>query len=267
MNKKRIEILILGMFLVAVILPNISGIQTYKITEISNENRFIDKYSTRTVLILNTQPYYKPVAKFFWTPENPELGEEITFNASSSNCFHLCRIVSYEWDLDEDNICDDANGLTVTCCHNIQDVYEITLKVTDDWSGSGETTKSIDFRNPPETPTITGESSIKINKNYTCYITTTDPDQDNIYFKINSGVEITDWLGPFESGETITKVFTYNNQGNYTIKVKAKDATEAESNWGSLKITVSKGYTFLKFYEYPKYHFSFFEKILKQILL
>ena len=84
-----------------------------------------------------------------------------------------------------------------------------------------------------------GNASIKIGKPYTIQITTTDPDQDQIHYMIDWGSEKTDWIGPYESGETITKSHAFSFRGNHTIKVKSKDTTEAESNWGTLTFTIS----------------------------
>ena len=215
---------------------------------------------------MDIQPPHPPVADFFWTPEDPEVGEQITFNASPSWAFHDSKIVSYEWDLNQDEKCDDACGVITTCCHKIQEVYEVTLKVTDDHGRVGERTKTIDFRNPPDIPTITGNPSVKFREPYTCNIMTIDPDQDNVYYKIYWGGQTTEWLGPFESGVTITQEHTFDYQGNITIKVKAKDSTEAESNLGFLTITITKNkavnWSFLKLLEQ---HLSLFQ--LLQILL
>jgi len=242
MIKKIIGIFIVGLFIGVGVIPAISGNHTNEMTGISNENKLANcnnaRYDTGVEVTMSIQPPEPPVAKFSWIPEDPEIGEEITFDASASFAINQCKIVSYEWDLDEDGIYDDASGKIIKYCYYIRDIYDITLKVTDNADMTGKTTKSIDFRNPPETPTITGESSIKMGEPYTCHITTTDPDQDNVFYKINWGTQTTDWLGPYVSGETITKEFTYSNKGDFTIKVKAKDKTEAESNWGTMTVNV-----------------------------
>lgn len=242
MNKKIIGILMLGLFLGAVAFPAINGNQI-------NQNRFLNRdinsNDNDLKITMNIQPPHPPIARFTWTPEDPEIGEEITFNASESYAFHRLKIVSYEWDLNEDgDFCDtcDASGMIIICCHNIQDVYDVTLKVTDDAEQTNEITKSIDFRNPPETPIIIGESTININEPYTCSITTVDPDQDNVYYKIDWGAHTTEWLGPYESGRTIIENYTFTHKGNYTIEVKAKDTTGAESDWGTLKLTVARSF-------------------------
>ncbi|MEF8848900.1 MAG: hypothetical protein V5A68_07180 [Candidatus Thermoplasmatota archaeon] len=208
----------------------------------------------------DTQPSKPPKADFFWIPEHPDTGENITLNASTTYVFHECEIISYEWDLNEDGLCDDDCGMIMTCCHHTQDLYDITLKVTDNELRTDKTTKTIDFRNPPETPTVTGNSSAKVGEPYTCHIVTTDPDDDDVFYKIDWGAKTTEWLGPYKSGETITEEYTFNCQGNFTIEVKSKDTTEAESDWGTLKTTVPLTVDFSK-----TTNFEFFNLILKYI--
>lgn len=187
---------------------------------------------------IEQQPPRPPVARFFWIPEDPNVGENITFNASKSIAFHEYKIVSYEWDLNSDSKCDDDCGIVI--CHNFhqQKVCYITLKVTDDHDQVGQITKTLDLRNPPATPTITGDYSVKKGKPYTLQMRTTDPDENNVYYMIDWGPEKTSWLGPFESGETITRNRTFNYRGNITIKVKSKDTTNAESDWGQHPISI-----------------------------
>jgi PKD repeat protein len=190
--------------------------------------------------IIAVQPEKPPLANFFWSPEDPQVGELITLNASISYAFGNFKIVSYEWDLNEDGTCDDASGMIVCCCHDVQDIYDVTLTVTDNNGKSGQTTKAIDFRNPPETPAITGEPTITLGEPYTLNIMSNDPDLDNVYYMISWGIDTTEWLGPFQSGETISESYTFELRGDHTIKVKAKDTTEAESDWGAMIVTVSK---------------------------
>ena len=43
--------------------------------------------------------------------------------------------------------------------------------------------------------------------------------------------EKSDWLGPYESGETIESSHIWNKQGIHKIRVKAKDVYDCESKW------------------------------------
>ena len=86
---------------------------------------------------------------------------------------------------------------------------------------------------PPNPPAIAGPHYGKINTEYTFTIgPVTDPDSDQLYCLWSWGDgNGSDWLGPFNSGETIGISHTWREPGNFTIKIKLKDRNGAESNW------------------------------------
>jgi hypothetical protein len=50
-----------------------------------------------------------------------------------------------------------------------------------------------------------------------------------------------EWIGPFNSGQTVTVSHTWRDQGSYAIKVKAKDIYGGESFWSDpLAISIPK---------------------------
>jgi hypothetical protein len=58
-----------------------------------------------------------------------------------------------------------------------------------------------------------------------------DPEGDEVWIKVDWGDgEITDWLGPYESGEIVTLTHVYDEEGSYYIKAKSKDFWH-ESHW------------------------------------
>ena len=64
------------------------------------------------------------------------------------------------------------------------------------------------------------------------YVTISDPDGDDLYIMIDYGDgEVTDWMGPYESGETVAINHEWGEPGTYYIRVKAKDIHGAESPW------------------------------------
>jgi len=85
---------------------------------------------------------------------------------------------------------------------------------------------------PPSPPTIVGPSWGLINVNYTFCINVTDPNADNIYCKWDWGDgNITEWLGPYASGETVCASHAWSQKGTYEIRVKLKDEYGQGSNW------------------------------------
>lgn len=87
--------------------------------------------------------------------------------------------------------------------------------------------------NPPEKPaTPTGPASGKPGIQYLYTTTTTDPDGDQVFYMWDWGDgNFSDWIGPFNSGATASATYSWASQGQYSIKVKAKDSYGDESDW------------------------------------
>jgi len=87
---------------------------------------------------------------------------------------------------------------------------------------------------PPDTPTITGSTTGNTNVTLTFDVQSTDPDKDDISYKLSWGDGTTaDWSAYFPSGQSIPKIHAFSNPGNYSIMAKAKDIKEQESDWSS----------------------------------
>ena len=82
----------------------------------------------------------------------------------------------------------------------------------------------------PDRPSGTNEGKTGIE--YTFSSSTTDPDDDQVYYKFSWGDDTESiWLGPYDSGETVESSHTWTEEGYYAVKVKAKDIYDAESDW------------------------------------
>lgn len=87
---------------------------------------------------------------------------------------------------------------------------------------------------PPETPEQPdGPEDGVIDEEYTFETTTTDPEEDNIYYKVDWGDNTTsDWLGAYPSGTRVQITHQWKAPGDYEIKVKAKDDNNSdETEW------------------------------------
>jgi hypothetical protein len=84
---------------------------------------------------------------------------------------------------------------------------------------------------PPDRPKITGPWIEVIP--YECKIRGIDPDGDNVSYQIDwDDGDISDWTTWYLSGEEITRNHTYNEQGDFQIKARAKDIHGAIGEWG-----------------------------------
>ncbi len=91
----------------------------------------------------------------------------------------------------------------------------------------------------PAKPSIDGPSSGTAGVSYDYTFTATDPNDDNVYYYIEWGDGDTEeWIGPFDSGEVITRSHSWTEQGTYPVRAKAKDIEGHESSWGTLTVTM-----------------------------
>ncbi len=127
--------------------------------------------------------------------------------------------------------------------------YEVKVKARDIWGAgsvwSDPLTVTITDNTPPEIPEITGPSEGKPGKPYLFNMVTTDAQEHTIYYFVDWGDNTTtDWLGPYLSGTEIHVTHTWEAEGTYTVKVKAKDSMDAESDWGTLDVTMPLEFSF-----------------------
>jgi len=97
--------------------------------------------------------------------------------------------------------------------------------------------KTYGLEERPNTPEITGTTSGKPGQSYNFTFLSTDPDGNIVYYFVDWGDEqATGWIGPYTSGQPVTISHVWSKRGTYTVKAKAKDTYEAESDWGTLEI-------------------------------
>lgn len=85
---------------------------------------------------------------------------------------------------------------------------------------------------PPNTPDKpNGPTTGEIGIEYTFTTSTIDLQGDEIFYMVSWGDTVSDWLGPYASGETVAFTHTWNAVGTYNITMKAKDNMSLESGW------------------------------------
>lgn len=85
---------------------------------------------------------------------------------------------------------------------------------------------------PPNTPTISGPTTGLIYKDIEFSATTTDPEGEGVFYYVDWGDgNYSGWLGPYGSGDSILVSHSWNTNGDYEIKIRAKDIHGKESEW------------------------------------
>lgn len=89
------------------------------------------------------------------------------------------------------------------------------------------------YNAPPEQPGApTGPDVGVIGIQYTFTGTTTDPEDEQVYYRFDWGDgSISDWLGPYNSGAAANGIHVWQNAGEYEVKVQAKDINDGVSQW------------------------------------
>ncbi|UCF49565.1 MAG: hypothetical protein JSU91_07390 [Thermoplasmatales archaeon] len=87
--------------------------------------------------------------------------------------------------------------------------------------------------NEQEPPEIGGPDHGDPDVEYDFSFTTYDPEEDEVEIKIDWGDgDITNWLGPHDSGEEAIYSHTYDTEGLYVIKAKSQDFWD-DSRWSN----------------------------------
>ncbi len=129
-----------------------------------------------------------------------------------------------------------------------KDVHELDFTVSLEWMGDSNLQIDISITNneeyynsPPEKPSIVGPTTGSPDEELTYEITTTDPDDNDLYYYIDWGDgNNSGWLGPYDSGQTKKFKHIWIEKGTYIIMTQARDSFYDESEWGTLEVSMPK---------------------------
>ena len=170
-------------------------------------------------------------------PKNAIIGEEIHFSSTATGGKEPYK---FNWDLGDGNTSSLQN---FDYEYGQMGTYTVSLSVQDNVGayGSDYTTITIVITNPPEKPIIVvAPESALINQPCDFTFTANDPNFDNVYIFVDWGDGSESiWEGPFGSGNDVILNHIWQNEGVYTVKAKAKDKYDYESEWSEeTQITV-----------------------------
>jgi len=197
--------------------------------------------------------------------EPPVFGAPIPVNGSANNPLSLT------WNIPINDPEGDAFSWTIQCSNrqansgtgaingtrslalsglSYSTTYKVWVNATDSTGSCLYMRKWYTFttraNQPPNPPTITGPSEGKVGTAYGYNFTAIDPNGDEVFYFIDWGdTTNSGWIGPYASGEQITRSHTWSTKGTYTVKAKAKDIYGNESDWGTHEVTMPKGTTYI----------------------
>jgi outer membrane protein assembly factor BamB len=162
---------------------------------------------------------------------NDEGGEIIAVNPDGTEKWR--KWIANDWVYSSPIIGADGTVYIGSTSHEVKD-FQGTCKDMSYLHAFGP----VESNEPPEKPKIWGETSIKPFQAYYYKVSTNDPDRNPVSFFIDWGDGRTEWTWEYASGEVGYIDISYIFPGVYTIRVKAKDTLDAESDWETLKIRV-----------------------------
>jgi outer membrane protein assembly factor BamB len=162
--------------------------------------------------------------------------EPVTFTGSV-NAGH--PPYSYYWDFGDTETSDEQNP---THIYEIAGNHTVTFTVTDDnESVAVDTTWALirESNDPPEIPSIEGETEGHYDEIYEYTFNTTDVDGDDIMYYVEWGDGINSgWSELVSSGQEIILSHIWRDKDTFTIRAKAKDYFGLESDWAYLEVTM-----------------------------
>ena len=121
--------------------------------------------------------------------------------------------------------------------HHTQ-IHEVTVTATSSEILDVELER---LNDPPNKPLIDGPSVGKVGEDYDFVFSSTDPDSDDLEYYIDwDDGNIEEWIGPYESGESMTQSHTWGVEGTYRIQSKVRDPFGEESDSEEFYITIEK---------------------------
>ncbi|PSQ52350.1 hypothetical protein BRD20_07255 [Halobacteriales archaeon SW_8_65_20] len=174
--------------------------------------------TTYTVTVENRPPD----ATYTYTPEQPDVGETVEFNATDSSDPDG-SIASYEWDFDGDETID-ATGKTTSKSWSTTGTRTVTLTLTDDEGVTDSYSTPVTVGTQPPTATFTA---------------TTNGDDQPVEFDASDSsdpdgtVDSYDWeFGDGATATGATVAHTYGDPGQYDVTLTVTDedgATDTET--------------------------------------
>jgi len=224
---------------------------------------------TLTINILNNAPD-KPSTPL--GPSNGTVGYPYTY---STSCIDPDgHRVKYGWDWNGDNIVDfwselANSGDTIYSSYTWEDKgdYQIKVKALDNYGEESEWSDALYVSlnnlapNKPSKPKGPSKGKIKVSHTYST--SCIDPDGHQVKYGWDwNGDNIVDfWSELANSGDTIYSSYTWEDKGDYQIKVQAEDEYGEISEWSDpLTISMPKNKSiyksFLRFLETHPYLFK-----------
>jgi len=184
-----------------------------------------------TATVNATIPISELIAIASGSPRTIDEGDSVSFTGSATG-----GVPPYQWNWDFDDDTLNSTQQNPTHQFNNHGYYTVTLTVTDENNNTDtnnvQITVNIENRNPYKPSRPEGKINGKKEVEYTYSTSAIDPDGDQLRYQWDWGDDSTsDWSNLYSSGATVTASHTWDEEGSYEIKVRAKDPDGLISDW------------------------------------
>jgi len=197
--------------------------------------------SKRKILDVEPPPV-TPIAKFTWTPESPQVGEEVQFTDASTTPAGT-TITKWSWDFDG-NGTEDSNEQNPKYTYTAAGKYNVSLTVTNSEDQTDKVTQGITVIVPAPTAKFSYLPELPhVNE----LVQFTDEST------ISGGITITAWSWDFGDGENSTErnpTHKYMHSGFYQVELTVT-ASDGKTASITRRISVLGKGTDILTYAYP----------------
>jgi len=214
--------------IIAAINLDMIGYQSPDITGDENKVRVYETCSddlTNVVIDVSQHPEYSPFINLEVISENDDTGHGSDQRSFCKYAYDSIFIHEYTWNENKDENSDTIENMDVEYATRVARIAMATLI---EYARSPYVTN-----NPPENPGIPeGPDTGKLFIEHTYTTISTDIDGDMVYYLFDWGDgSHSNWVGPYNSGESAQASHTWTQSGNYRVKVKSKDIHGIQSGW------------------------------------
>jgi hypothetical protein len=108
-----------------------------------------------------------------------------------------------------------------------------SVTISSDGSGGGDDGGVSENKQPNKPSPPVGPSNVIVNRKYTYYFVTTDPDGDNVRYRYAINYKQSDWSTYYSSGAQASFDITFQSTGTYSLEIQAQDIHGKLSLWSS----------------------------------
>ncbi len=206
-----------------------AGEHTFTVTAVDNIGN--------TTEVTHTYSVDQPPNAHAGGPYTVDEGEPFTLNGTLStdpDAGSGDSIVSYEWDLDDDGVFDDATGVSPSWSFDDNGTYPVALQVTDTFGATGTATATVSVDNVAPTATFDAPESVLAGEDIELALTdASDPSTADSAAGFEYAFDCGDGTGLSEFGTEASLTCATDTAGTRTVEGRIRDKDDGTSTYSA----------------------------------